>query len=75
MSNVRCVALVKGKCSQDAVVLLLESLWKSTFPVHPPRTTALETVGLLKSQDPEAISWSGPERVHSRRVESSCSKQ
>lgn len=52
MSKARCVALVKVRCSQDAVVLLLESLWKSTLSpwCTLPRATALETAGFLKAR-------------------------
>lgn len=59
--------------------MLWFSSWKTSGRalslVHPAITMDLETAGLLKSQDPEVISWAGPDRVQSRRVGSSCSKQ
>jgi len=42
--------------------------------VHPPRTTDLETSRLLKNQHPDVIAWTGPNRLHSRKIWSCCSK-
>lgn len=36
--------------------------------MRPPRTTDLETAGLLKNQHAGIIAWTGPDRLHSRRV-------